>query len=126
MNILGIESSCDETAAAIVKDGKEVLSSSIASSAEMHIASGGIIPENAARKQIESIIPVIKDAIKKSGLKLKDIDKIAVTEGPGLIGSLLVGVETAKTLSLIWKKTNSSSKPHVGTCLCNLAFRKRY
>lgn len=104
MNILGIETSCDETAAAVVKDGRKVLSSSVATSADMHIASGGIIPENAARKQIESIIPIIKDAIKKSGLSLNQIDKIAVTKGPGLIGSLLVGVETAKTLSLVWKK----------------------
>lgn len=104
MIILGIESSCDETAAAIVKDGKKILSSVVASSAELHIKSGGIIPEAAARKQIESIIPVIKESLAEANLKPADLDAIAVTEGPGLIGSLLVGVEAAKTLSFVWKK----------------------
>lgn len=102
MNIFGIETSCDETAAAVVKDGKTVLSSSIASSQKLHVKTGGIIPEVAARKQIESIIPVIEEALSLVG---KDnIDAIAVTYGPGLIGSLLVGVETAKTLAMVWDK----------------------
>lgn len=102
MIILGIETSCDETAAAIVekKDNTiSVLSSSIASSEELHKKSGGIIPEVAARKQVESIIPVIDDALSVADLKWNSIDAIAVTYGPGLIGSLLVGVETAKTLA---------------------------
>jgi len=102
MKILGIETSCDETAAAIVEDGKKVLSSALASSAELHVKTGGIVPEVAARKQIESIIPVIKEALLPIGEE--NIDAIAVTYGPGLIGSLLVGVETAKTLSLVWGK----------------------
>lgn len=102
MKILGIETSCDETAAAVVEDGKKVLSSALASSAELHIKTGGIIPEQAARKQIESIIPVINNALETIGQD--NIDAIAVTYGPGLIGSLLVGVETAKTLSLAWNK----------------------
>lgn len=104
MIILGIETSCDETAAAVVKDGKKILSNVVASSMDIHKESGGIIPEQAARQQITSIIPVIQKAIKDSGLKIEEIDAIAVTEGPGLIGSLLVGVEAAKTLSSVWKK----------------------
>jgi N6-L-threonylcarbamoyladenine synthase len=104
MIILGIETSCDETAAAIIKDGQEILSNVVASSADMHKKTGGIIPEQAARQQIKSIIPVIDDAIKISKRNPKTLDGIAVTVGPGLIGSLLVGVETAKTLSYIWKK----------------------
>lgn len=99
--ILGIETSCDETAASVVKDGREILSNIIATSVEMHKKTGGIIPERAAREQIKSIIPVIKEAFEKSRV---DIDAIAVTVGPGLIGSLLVGVETAKTLAYVWNK----------------------
>ena len=106
MIILGIETSCDETAAAIVKDGKTVISNSIASSAEAHAKTGGIIPENAARQQIKSIFPIINQTISDAKITnpKSEIDLIAVTYGPGLIGSLLVGVETAKTLSYIWKK----------------------
>lgn len=122
MIILGIETSCDETAASVVKDGREILSHVVASSAEMHMKSGGVIPEQAAREQIKAIIPVIEEAIKQSlrstdyGLQQKTkavdgrpwtvdhINAIAVTVGPGLIGSLLVGVETAKTLAAVWNK----------------------
>jgi N6-L-threonylcarbamoyladenine synthase len=104
MNILGIETSCDETAAAVVKNGTIILSNVIATSAEMHAKTGGIIPENAARQQIKSVIPVIASALEKAKLKSEKIDVIAVTYGPGLIGSLLVGIETAKTLSLLWNK----------------------
>lgn len=104
MNILGIETSCDETAAAVIKDGTKILSNVVASSAEMHAETGGIIPENAARQQIKSIIPVITSVLEKAKIKSENIDAIAVTYGPGLIGSLLVGIETAKTLSLLWNK----------------------
>jgi N6-L-threonylcarbamoyladenine synthase len=104
MKILGIETSCDETAAAVIEDGKEILSNTIATSSYMHAQTGGIIPEKAAREQLVSVIPVIKEALDKAKCKEDDIDKIAVTSGPGLIGSLLVGVETAKTLSLVWNK----------------------
>ncbi len=107
MVILGIETSCDETAAAILqKDGDSirVLSNIVASSSELQATFGGVIPEQAAREQLKAIIPVIETAIKKSGLSINDIDAIAVTYGPGLIGSLLIGVETAKTLALIWDK----------------------
>jgi N6-L-threonylcarbamoyladenine synthase len=99
MRILGIETSCDETAAAVVENGTKILSHVVASSVELHQKTGGIIPEVAAREQLKCIIPVIKEALGK-----KFIDAIAVTVGPGLIGSLLVGVETAKTLSFAWQK----------------------
>lgn len=98
MRILGIETSCDETAAAVVKDGTKILSNVMTSSVELHQKTGGIIPEVAAREQVRCIIPVIEEALTSK------IDVIAVTIGPGLIGSLLVGVETAKTLAYVWKK----------------------
>lgn len=107
MIILGIETSCDETAAAVVlktKNRIQILSNVVASSAVLQAKYGGVIPEQAAREQIKSIIPVIETAIDDSRLTINDIDAIAVTFGPGLIGSLLVGVETAKTLALVWKK----------------------
>ncbi len=105
--ILGIETSCDETAAAVlINDGFriKILSNTVASSASLQSKYGGIIPEQAAREQIKSIISVIKETLDQAEVSHKDLDVIAVTQGPGLIGSLLVGVETAKTLSLIWDK----------------------
>src|SRR4030042_5182007 len=102
MKILAIETSCDETGAAIVENGTKIISNVVASSAQMHAKTGGVIPEQAARQQIKSIIPVVKDAL--GNYSPKDINAIAVTLGPGLIGSLLVGVETAKTLSYLWNK----------------------
>jgi len=109
MRILGIETSCDETAASVVKNGTKVLSNVVASSSDMHTKTGGIIPENAARQQVISIIPVIEKALSEGiGWKIGSIpkiDAIAVTAGgPGLIGSMLIGVETAKTLSYAWNK----------------------
>lgn len=104
MKILAIESSCDETAAAIVENGRHVLANSVASSSDIHAKTGGVIPESAARQQVKSIIPVVTAALKESKLNPKTIDALAVTYGPGLIGSLLVGVETAKTLSFLWDK----------------------
>lgn len=107
MKILGIETSCDETAAAVLEQKNsriQILSNVVASSASIQAKYGGVIPEQAAREQLKSIIPVIEEALSSAKLTSEDIDIIAVTCGPGLIGSLLVGVETAKTLSLIWKK----------------------
>ncbi|MBI4029539.1 MAG: tRNA (adenosine(37)-N6)-threonylcarbamoyltransferase complex transferase subunit TsaD [Candidatus Blackburnbacteria bacterium] len=110
MIVLGIETSCDETAASVVRDGKEIISNVIASSVEMHAKTGGIIPEQAAREQVKSIIPVINEALGEAKLwdlkqtHIPPIDAIAVTYGPGLIGSLLVGVETARTLAWVWDK----------------------
>ncbi len=99
MLVLGIETSCDETAAAVLKNGKEVLSSCVSSSIHMHRKFGGIVPEIASRFHLEYITPVTKKALKKAGISLSDIDLICVTHTPGLMGSLLVGVSFAKALS---------------------------
>lgn len=107
MLILGIETSCDETSAAVIEGfgNKLILKSNIvASSLAMHIPTGGIIPENAAREQLKYILPVINEALEKAEVTLEDIDALAVTYGPGLIGSLLVGVETAKTIATVLNK----------------------
>jgi len=109
MKILAIETSCDETAAAIVskdllKNYVKILSNVVASSLIYHAKTGGIIPDVAAREQLKFIIPVIEKAINDAKVAIKDIDAIAVTKGPGLIGSLLIGVETAKTLAYLWNK----------------------
>ena len=104
MKILGIETSCDETAAAIVESGTKILSNIVATSAGMHAKTGGVVPEQAARQQVVSILPVIDTAFKEANIHHGNIDLIAVTVGPGLVGSLLVGIETARTLSLLWKK----------------------
>jgi N6-L-threonylcarbamoyladenine synthase len=104
MKIFAIESSCDETAGAVVEDGVREICSVIASSKELHEATGGIVPEVAARKQVEFIVPVIEQTLEKSGFTPDQIDTLAVTVGPGLIGSLLVGVEAAKALSIAWNK----------------------
>jgi len=98
MRILGIESSCDETAAAVVEDGKFILSSVIASSVKEHQAFGGVVPEIASRQHLISMIPVLEEAVAGCG-GLEAVDAIAVTAGPGLVGSLLVGLMTAKTLA---------------------------
>lgn len=97
--ILAIESSCDETAAAVVKNGREVLSNIIFSQIELHKLYGGVVPEIASRKHIEKINPVIEEALKQADVTLEDIDAIAVTYGPGLVGALLVGVAEAKAIS---------------------------
>jgi N6-L-threonylcarbamoyladenine synthase len=99
MKILAIESSCDETAAAVVEDGIKILGSAVATSKTMHEKYGGIVPEVAAREQLNCILPTIEEALSQAHAQYKDIDQLAVTVGPGLIGSLLVGVETAKTIS---------------------------
>ncbi len=104
MKILAIETSCDETAAAVVEDGTKILSNVIASSTAMHQKYGGIVPEIAAREQLRAIIPTIQEALEEAKLAVDDVDAIAVTIGPGLIGSLLIGVETAKTMAFVTKK----------------------
>ena len=107
MIVLAIESTCDETGCAIAENfgkGVRVLADVKASSAEIHAKYGGVIPEIAAREQIAAIIPVITEAMAEAGVGRDEIEAIAVTQGPGLIGSLLVGVETAKALALAWKK----------------------
>ena len=97
MNILAIESSCDETAAAVVKDGRTVLSDAIASQADMHAIYGGVVPEIASRKHIEAIAALAEQALTQAGITRADIDAVAVTYAPGLIGALLVGVNFAKS-----------------------------
>jgi N6-L-threonylcarbamoyladenine synthase len=99
MIILGIESSCDETAAAVVRDGREILSSVIASQIDLHRPYGGVVPELASREHLEKTEPVVLEALSRAGIQLGDIDAIAVTRGPGLVGSLLVGVCYAKGLA---------------------------
>ncbi|MDY7030282.1 MAG: tRNA (adenosine(37)-N6)-threonylcarbamoyltransferase complex transferase subunit TsaD [Thermodesulfobacteriota bacterium] len=101
MIILGIESSCDETAAAIVVDGKRILSNIINSQISIHSKYGGVVPELASRKHVESILPVIQEALSKANLSLNDIEGIAVTQGPGLVGSLLVGISVAKSIAYV-------------------------
>jgi len=99
MKILAIESSCDETAAAVVEDGRKVLSSVIASSAEMHAIYGGVVPEIASRKHVESIAGLAEEALKQAGMTRKEVDAVAVTYAPGLIGAVLVGVNFAKSVA---------------------------
>ena len=102
--ILGIESSCDETAAAVVKNGREILSNVINTQIALHKKFGGVVPEVASRRHIETIDTVIDSALEEAGMTFDDIDAIAVTYGPGLIGALLVGVSTAKALAYALKK----------------------
>lgn len=108
VTILAIESSCDETAAAVVRNGREVLSNIISSQIELHKLFGGVVPEIASRKHIEKINQVIDEALSEAGMTLNDMDAIAVTYGPGLVGALLVGVAQAKALAY------ASGKPLVG------------
>ncbi len=104
MKILGIETSCDETAAAVVEDGHRLLSNAVASSMDLHVKYGGVVPEIAARSHIESIQPVIQQALEDSDSSWADIDGIAVTYGAGLGGSLLIGVMAARTLAITLAK----------------------
>jgi N6-L-threonylcarbamoyladenine synthase len=98
-HILGIETSCDETAAAVVEDGCRIISNIVASQAKLHEQYGGVFPEVASRRHILDIVPVVKDALLQAGLKIEDLGAVAVTCGPGLAGSLLVGVNVAKALA---------------------------
>ncbi len=101
MKILGIESSCDETAAAVVGDGLEIISNVVASQVDLHKRYGGVVPELASRKHVEAILPVVDEALERAGESLESIDAIAVTQGPGLVGSLLVGLAVAKSLAYV-------------------------
>jgi len=100
MRILGIESSCDETAAAVVADGREILSSVVASQVDIHRKYGGVVPELASREHLRQIVPVVREALAQAGMQLTDVDAIGVTQGPGLVGALLVGITYGKTLAL--------------------------
>ncbi len=102
--LLAIESSCDETACAVVRDGKEILSNIVSSQINVHTLYGGVVPEVASRIHVENISAVVQEAVKQSGVTMDDIDAITYTQGPGLIGSLHVGVQAAKTLAWMYHK----------------------
>jgi N6-L-threonylcarbamoyladenine synthase len=108
VRILGIESSCDETAAAVVADGREILSSVVASQIDVHRKYGGVVPELASREHLRQIVPVVREALAQARMQLSDLDAIGVTHGPGLVGALLVGITYGKTLAL------ALGKPLVG------------
>lgn len=108
MLVLGIESTCDETAAAVVRDGRTILSNIVSSQVEMHNIYGGVVPELACRRHIDVMIPVIDEALRTANTSLEQIDLLAVSYGPGLVGPLLIGLNAAKTLSLV------AGKPFVG------------
>ena len=104
MLVLGIESSCDETAAAIVRDGRELVSSVISSQVDVHKRFGGVVPELASREHLDKIVPVVEEAFARAGVEKEEIDGIAVTQGPGLVGSLLVGLSYAKGMAYALRK----------------------
>ena len=104
MYILGIESSCDETSASIVKNGTEEIATVISSQIDVHKNYGGVVPEIASRHHVKNITMVLEECLEKANMKMEDIDGIAITYGPGLIGSLLIGLEAAKTLSFVYNK----------------------
>ena len=106
--ILGIESSCDETAAAVVVGGRRILSSVVASQFDVHRKYGGVVPELASREHLRQIVPVVREAMSQAGMKLEELDAIGVTQGPGLVGSLLVGITYGKTLA------HALEKPLIG------------
>ena len=104
MLVLGIESTCDETACAIVRDGREILSSVISSQIDLHNAYGGVVPELACRRHVDVMIPIIDQALREAQCTLQEIDLFAVANGPGLIGALLIGINAAKTLAFAFDK----------------------
>ncbi len=104
MLVLGIESSCDETAAAVVRNGREIVSSVIASQVETHKRFGGVVPELASREHLDKIVPIVNEALERAGVTAMEIDGLAVTVGPGLVGSLLVGVSYAKAMAFALNK----------------------
>src|SRR2546423_2357077 len=100
MFTLGIETSCDETAAAIVRDGREVLSDVVSTQIDIHRRWGGVVPELASRNHLVQVLPVVHEALERAGKRLEDVDLISVTSGPGLLGALLVGVQVGKSLGM--------------------------
>jgi N6-L-threonylcarbamoyladenine synthase len=104
LRVLGIETSCDETAAAVVEDGRRALSDVVATQIELHRRWGGVVPELASRNHVMQVMPVVDEALTRAGVAPGEIDGIAVTSGPGLVGALLVGVQVAKALALAWER----------------------
>ena len=117
MLVLAIESSCDETAAAIVRDGRSLLSNVISSQIDVHRKYGGVVPEIASRKHIEAIGPVIMQALDDAGATFEDIEGVAVTRGPGLIGSLLVGLSVAKAVASQGPSSGGGQPPGRACCV---------
>src|SRR3989304_9314488 len=99
MLVLGVETSCDDTAAAVLRDGRTILANTVSSQDEVHGPYGGVVPELASRQHIQNILPIVDGALHKAGIALGDLDGIAVTYGPGLVGSLLVGLSLVKGIS---------------------------
>ncbi len=104
MRVLGIETSCDETAAAVVEDGRRPLSDVVATQIELHRRWGGVVPELASRNHVMQVLPVVDEALARAGVAPRSLDGIAVTSGPGLVGALLVGVQVAKALAVAWER----------------------
>src|SRR3990172_1566776 len=104
MLVLGVETSCDETAVGVAADGRRLLANVVASQAAIHARYGGVVPEVASRHHVEAMLPVVKAALGEAGCSPSDLDAIAVTAGPGLAGSLLIGLNTAKALAYAWSK----------------------
>jgi N6-L-threonylcarbamoyladenine synthase len=104
VTVLGIETSCDETAAAVVRDGRRALSDVVATQVELHRKWGGVVPELASRNHVMQVMPVVDEALSRAAVAPRDLDGIAVTSGPGLVGALLVGVQVAKALALAWDR----------------------
>jgi N6-L-threonylcarbamoyladenine synthase len=104
MRVLGIETSCDETAAAVVEDGRRALSDVVSTQIEIHRRWGGVVPELASRNHVVQVMPVVDEALSRAGVSPAEIDAVAVTSGPGLVGALLVGVQVAKALAAAWQK----------------------
>ncbi|HYE09798.1 MAG TPA: tRNA (adenosine(37)-N6)-threonylcarbamoyltransferase complex transferase subunit TsaD, partial [Patescibacteria group bacterium] len=108
ITILAIETSCDETSAAVVKNGRHILSNVISTQIDIHKKFGGVVPEVASRKHLENVNIIVQEAMQQAGMKLEEIDAVAVTSGPGLVGALLIGLTTAKALAY------SINKPLIG------------
>ncbi len=106
--ILAIETSCDETAAAVVRDGREVLANVVSSQVDLHAEFGGVVPEVASRAHLDLIVPVVRQALAEAGVRPAELEAVAATHGPGLVGALLVGVSAAKALAVAWQR------PYVG------------
>ncbi len=102
MLVLGVESSCDDTAAAVLLDGRQILSNLVSSQDQIHGPYGGVVPELASRQHVRHVLPIVDEALKRAGVGLKDLSGLAVTFGPGLAGSLLVGLSLIKALSFRW------------------------
>jgi N6-L-threonylcarbamoyladenine synthase len=123
MLILGIETSCDETAASVLSDGKEILSNVVYSQIALHRPYGGVVPELASRRHLDNIVPVVKEALTQAGLNLEDIEGIAATRGPGLVGALLVGLSFAKSLCAV-NRVPLLGVNHIEGHICSIFLEK--